>query len=166
MDPDAITWLWCLGGVALIAAELFAPHFFSGFLGVAAILVALLRWAGLFTGLIPSFVIWFVLSMALIVTLRQFAIKKLHSESIVQMTDEDVEAHGEIVEVVARISSENNLGRIRYRGTTWPAVCREGVIESGQKVRLLYRDNLNWIVESQPEIPERSAQPVQEKEKN
>lgn len=166
MSPDIITWLWLGGGVALIIAEYSLPHFFSGFLGAAAILVALLRWAGLITGFTQSFAAWAILSIVLIVSLRQFAIKKLHAESSVQPTDEDVEAHGEVVEVIARISSEDNKGRIRYLGTTWPAVSREGVIEAGEKARLLYRDNLNWIVEAHPELTERSSHPIPEKEKD
>jgi membrane protein implicated in regulation of membrane protease activity len=166
MSPDLITWLWLVSGLGLIIAEYFLPHFFSGFLGAAAILVAVLRWTGLFTDFVPSFAAWAVLSVVLIVSLRQFAIKKLHAESSVQPTDEDVAAHGEVVEVVARISSEDNKGRIRYLGTSWPAVSREGVIEAGQKARLLYRDNLNWIVEPHPELTERSSHPITEKEKN
>lgn len=166
MSPEIVTWLWLICGLGLIVVEYFAPHFFSGFLGVAALLVALLRWSGLFTDVAPSFAAWAILSVVLIVTLRQLAIKKLHAESSVQPTDEDLEAHGEVVDVVARISSQDNSGRIRYHGTTWPAISREGIIEPGQKARLLYRDNLNWIVERHPELAERSSHPVAEKEQD
>lgn len=159
-----ITWLWLASGIGLIVLEYFLPHFFSGFLGAAAIVVALLRWLGLFTDFVPSFTTWAVISVVLILTLRKLAIKKLHAESSVSSTDEDLAAVGEVVEVVTRISSENNKGRIRYLGTSWPAVCREGAIEVGEKARLLYRDNLNWIVERHPELTERSS--LVEKEKN
>lgn len=165
MNPDLITWMWCIGGLALIIAEYFLPHFFAGFLGVAAIIVGLLRWTGLVTDFVPSFLTWAVTSTVLLLTLRQLAIKKLHAESSYQMTDEDVEAVGEIVEVVSTVGHNNNQGRIRFRGTTWPAMSREGTITAGSKVRLLYRDNLNWIVEPHPSLTERSSHPVTEKEK-
>lgn len=162
MNPDLITWLWCLGGLALVLAEYFFPHFLAGFIGVGAVIVALLRWAGVFDGFIPSFIVWVITSTILLLTLRSFAIKKLGAESSYQLTDEDVDAAGEIVEVVAAINHENNQGRIRFRGTTWPAVSNEGTIPAGSKARILYRHNLNWIVEIHRELPQSSAIPQKE----
>lgn len=80
------------------------------------------------------------------------------------MTDEDVEAVGKIVEVVKEVGSGNDHGRIRFGGTTWPAVTKEGVIMAGKKARILYRDNLVWIVEPHIELEKSSSDElIQEK---
>jgi inner membrane protein len=164
MSPEIVTWIWCASGVLLIAAELVFPHFFAGFLGVAALLVAALRWIGLISSLGASVAVWAICSVILLLTLRHLAMKKLRSESHFQITDEDVEAHGEIAEVVKELNTENNQGRIRYRGTTWPAISKHGVLAPGTKVRILYRDNLNWIVEPSFEEPSSGIQREKQRE--
>src|SRR5207244_11324713 len=65
MSQELFTWIWALGGVALILAEIVLPHFFSGFLGVAAILVAALRWMGWIDSFQSSFIVWMILSVVL-----------------------------------------------------------------------------------------------------
>ena len=53
MSPDTLTWIWLIGGFVLIGLELFLPGLISAFFGIAAILVALLRWTGLISGNSP-----------------------------------------------------------------------------------------------------------------
>ena len=144
---ETITWLWLIVGLALIATELFLPGFVVVFLGIAAILVACFRWMGLLSGLVESFTVWFITSMVLLIGLRHFAMKWFPSETSYQMTDEDVEAIGTIVEVIDTVGNSDQKGRIRFAGTSWPAVTREGSISAGTKAKLLYRDNLVWTVE-------------------
>jgi membrane protein implicated in regulation of membrane protease activity len=158
MSADTITWIWFVGGLFLITTELFLPGLVVSFLGVAAILVAVFRWFGLLTGLLPSFTVWFVTSIILLISLRHFVLKWLPAETSFQVTDEDVDAAGRIVEVVKQINSGNDQGRIRYGGTTWPAISKEGVIPPGRKARLLYRDNLVWTVELYLELEESSKE--------
>jgi len=158
---DALTWFWFLLGLVLIITEFFLPGFVVIFLGVGALVTAAARWLGFFPGLAQSFFFWVISSTVLLVTLRHFAKRWLPSETSFHMTDEDVEAAGEIVEVVTPIGSHKE-GRIRFRGTTWPAICREGTISPGQKARILYRDNLIWTVEPFIELEEKKALNSQE----
>src|SRR5207248_2300786 len=109
--------------------------------------VGFLHAFGLVNGMTASLMIWFMSSVVLLISLRHMAVKFLHSESSYQLTDEDVEAAGQIVEVITTVSEDDEKGRVRFRGTTWPAVSREGTILPGQKARLLYRNNLLWRVE-------------------
>ena len=51
------------------------------------------------------------------------------------------------MKVLELVASGNSDGRIRHRGSSWPATCLEGSIPEGKKARLLYRDNLVWFVE-------------------
>lgn len=144
-DVFAFAWLTC--GALLISVEFAYPHFYSIFFGAGALVVGFLHAFGLLNNLTAAMIVWFVSSIILLISLRQMAVKSLHSESSYQLTDEDVEAAGQIVDVVATVSEDNEKGRVRFRGTTWPAVSREGTILPGQKARLLYRSNLIWRVE-------------------
>lgn len=164
MSPETITWVWFIAGVLLIGTELFLPGLVVSFLGLAAIFVAILRWFGLVSGTIASFTVWFVSSIVFLLGLRHLVLKWLPAETSFQMTDEDVEAVGKIVEVVKEVGSGNDHGRIRFGGTTWPAVTKEGVIMAGKKARILYRDNLVWIVEPHIELEKSSSDElIQEK---
>lgn len=154
MSTDAVTWVWFAAGLGLIAVELFVPHLVTGFLGLGAILVAVLRWVGVLEGPTASIVVWMISSLVLLAGLRHFVRRLFPSDRSFQSTDEDFEAAGKIVEVVHQVSSSDQNGRVRFGGTSWPAVTRQGVIEPGRKAKLVLRDNLVWIVEPVPEIEE------------
>jgi inner membrane protein len=149
---DTITWTFLIAGILLIGTELFLPGLVVCFLGAAAIIVAGLRWIGLIPGLTESLTVWFITSIVLLLGLRHFVLRWIPSDSTYELTDEDVSAVGSIVEVVQTVSDSNQQGRIRYAGTTWPAVTRQGTLLPGQKAKLLYRDNLVWVVESDQEV--------------
>jgi membrane protein implicated in regulation of membrane protease activity len=61
--------------------------------------------------------------------------------------EHDRDAMGEVVEVVEDISDDNDLGRIRFQGTTWQARSTTGVFKKGDKAQLVYRDGSLWVVE-------------------
>jgi len=149
---DMITWVWLIAGLVLIAMELFIPGLVVCFLGLGAMIVAVLRWSGLITGVVASFTVWFITSIALLIGLRHLLLRWVPSESTYTVADEDLDAVGAIVEVVQEVS-EISQGRIRYAGTTWPATTRHGTLLPGQKARLLYRDNLVWVIEPDQELP-------------
>jgi membrane protein implicated in regulation of membrane protease activity len=142
-----IPWFWFIGGLLLMATELLLPGLIVIFFGLAAVIVACLQWLGFFTGASQSFTVWIVTSIILLLGLRHFMKRWLPAESSFQMTDEEVEAAGTIVEITGP-------GRIRYGGTSWPAVTRDGNPVEGGKARLLYRDNLVWVVETYQELEE------------
>ncbi|HCF59376.1 MAG TPA: nodulation protein NfeD, partial [Myxococcales bacterium] len=51
MSPETITWIWLVGGVALMLAELIVPGAVVIFLGAAAVLIAGARGLGLIESL-------------------------------------------------------------------------------------------------------------------
>lgn len=150
MESETITWIWLAVGVLLMLSEVLLPGLVVVFLGAGAVLVALGRWLNFLEGVTSSFTAWFILSLALIIVLRQFLARFVPAEISVQSTEEDLDAQGVLVEVLEPVVSGNSSGRIRHRGSSWPATCLEGSIPEGKKGRLLYRDNLVWVVE--PEI--------------
>jgi membrane protein implicated in regulation of membrane protease activity len=145
---DLITWVWLIAGILLVVTELFIPGLVVCFIGLAAMLVAGLRWLGLLTGMVDSFTVWFLSSIVFLVGLRHLMLKWLPSERTYQMTDEDLEAVGSVVEVVEPVSRTDQKGRVRFGGTTWPATSKEGTISKGKKAKLILRDNLVWTVEA------------------
>ena len=147
MSPDTITWLWLLAGILLVASELFLPGLVAVFLGLGAMLVALLRWLGLIDGLAYSFMAWFVSSLALLVVVRSTLKRFMPSETSFTPLEEDVDLFGAVAEVVETVSPAHKDGRISFQGTTWPATSDLAEIQPGAKVTILYRENLGWRVQ-------------------
>ena len=147
MSPDTITWLWLLGGIILLASELLLPGLVAMFLGLGAMVVALLRWLGLIDSLAYSFTAWFVSSLAFIVFLRSTLQRFVPSETSFTPLEEDSDLFGAVAEVVETVSSSHTDGRISFRGTTWPATSDAAEIPPGSKVTILFRENLGWRVQ-------------------
>lgn len=146
-DPNFITWSWFIIGILLMLSELLIPGLVVIFFGAAAIIVAIGRWIGLIDTLITSFAVWVVTSLIFAIGLRRLVKRFFPADTSYQPLEEDSDAYGAIVEVIETVTDNNDSGRIRYKGTTWPAISEEGTIQKGKKVKLLYRDNLAWIVE-------------------
>ena len=147
MDPDTITWIWFGAGVIFLLAEFVLPGLVVLFLGLGAMLVALGRWLHLLEGVISSFTAWFIISLVLVIFLRQLLARFVPAETSYQSPEENLNAQGTVVEVLDAVDDQHSDGRIRFQGSSWPATCLEGRIASGNKARLLYRDNVVWVVE-------------------
>ena len=145
---DMITWIWLIAGIILILSEFLVPGAVVAFLGASAIIIALGRWSGWIDSLMESFTYWFVLSMSMVLLFRGSLTKLFPSESHVEYVDEDLDAFGEIAEVLEEISPEHEKGRIRLHGTTWAATTGTGTIPPGEKVKLIEREELVWFVEA------------------
>jgi inner membrane protein len=151
---DLVTIVFLVAGAVLLLSELFAPGLVALFLGVAALGVGGLRAVGLIESVAVSVFAWMGLSTALTVSLRNFVKKRLPAVSWKRLTDENVEAIGQVVEVLEPISEDEGSGRIRFQGTTWPAISIRGVIPKGRRAKLVVRQNLSWLVEPIDELPE------------
>ena len=147
MSPDTITWLWLLGGIILLASELLLPGLVAMFLGLGAMVVALLRWLGLIDSRAYSFTAWFVSSLAFIVFLRSTRQRFVPSDTSFTPLEEDTDLFGAVAEVVETVSSNHTDGRISFRGTTWPVTSDAAEIPPGAKVTILFRENLGWRVQ-------------------
>ena len=141
------TLIWLGVGLTLMALELLVPGLVVIFMGMAAVLVAGLQWVGLLSSLPASLAAWMSLSVVLVAALRKVIGRWLPAEVRQNLIDEDVQAVDQLVPVIAACAPDHERGRIRFQGTSWPARTLEGTIASGARARLLYRDNLSWIVE-------------------
>ncbi len=130
-----------------MAFELVAPGLVVIFMGMSAVLVAGLQWIGLLETLPASLATWMGLSVVLVAVLRRVITRYIPAEVRRDHADEQLSALGQEVEVISGCASQHHEGRIRFQGTSWPARTIEGDIPAGSRARLLYRDNLSWIVE-------------------
>ncbi len=146
---DNITTIFMIVGVVFIVSEFIIPGAVVIFLGLSAIIVGLLRYLGIVDSLVHSITWWFIISLALIILLRGVAQRFVGGEKEKSNTDEDVDAIGEVVVVVENISSGSE-GRVEFRGTTWGAISDMTILK-GTRVKIIGRDNLSWIVNSEKE---------------
>lgn len=146
-------WFWIVLGFALIVLELFIPGLVVIFLGAGALIVAFLQWIGLLESWPASISAWIGSSVLFLVFLRGLCKKFLPGEVSKGNVDEDDEAFGAVVDVMDTVRSDNAEGRIKFRGTTWSAKCIEGKIKAGEKAKIVYRDNMTWIVEQYFALP-------------
>ena len=137
---------WIVAGVVLMLLELVVPGLVLVFLGAGALVVALLVWLGLLGSWVTATTTWFIASLALLLGLRGLVQRLVPGQTETQSTDEELDAFGEIVEVAETVGPEPG-GRIRYRGTTWDALCLEQTIQAGARARIVCREDLVWIVD-------------------
>lgn len=152
MAFETITWVWVAVGLLLMLGEIVVPGLVVIFLGTGAILVGLGRYLNLINGELNSFTWWFILSLLLILLLRGILQRLFPGDSSYQSADDDADAFGKTANVVYEISIRHDKGRIKFKGSTWPAKCGVRRIKKGRKVKIVNRDNIHWIVEPADEL--------------
>ena len=133
-------------GLVLIGLEFIVPGLVVIFLGAAALLVAAAAHFGLVQGWLAAFTGWFVVSLVMVLGVRSAFTRFLPGSWVRQLTDEDLDAFGEEVDVVETVTI-NPGGRIRFRGSTWAAQTLQEELPVGTRARVVARENLVWIVE-------------------
>ena len=145
MDIDPFTFFLALG-ILMVVLELIVPGLVVVFLGAASLIVAAAAALGLVSGWLSAFTLWFVSSLILVVGVRSAFTRFLPGSFVRQLTDEDVDAFGEEVDVVESVTTRPG-GRIRFRGSTWAAQTLQEELPAGSRAKVVARDNLIWIVE-------------------
>ena len=134
-------WLWLIGGVLLLIAEIIAPGFFLVFIGAAAIA------AGLFTVL---FDLGLAGQLALFVTIgrRVYAHQNVDSADPL-LNDRAARLIGKTVTVVEAV--DDHGGRVRVGDGEWSA--RGGPADAGDRVRITGIDGNCLRVEAERVLP-------------
>ena len=141
-------WLWMIGGVLLLIAEVIAPGFFLVFIGVAAVA------AGLFTVLFDlgpaSQLALFALYAIVAVTLgrRVYAHQNVDSTDPL-LNDRAARLVGKSVTVVEAVDEHG--GRVRVGDGEWSA--RGGPAAAGDRVRITGIDGNCLRVEAERALP-------------
>jgi len=129
-DP---AWMWLIGGVVLLIAEVIAPGFFLIFIGAAAIATGLLTLAvGLAVAL--QLAVFAVLAfLAVRIIGRHFYASRYDYTSDPLLNDRVARLLGKVVVVVQAVDSHG--GRVRVGDSEWSA--RGGPAEVGERVRIV-----------------------------
>jgi membrane protein implicated in regulation of membrane protease activity len=145
IDPG---WLWLIGGVILLIAEVIAPGFFLVFIGAAAIAT------GFFTvlfglGTVPELALFVLYSAIAAMVGRRFYANRDSRSIDPLLNDRAGRLVGKIVTVVAEVDDHN--GRVRVGDSEWSA--RGGPAATGQRVRITGVEGNCLIVAPQPVLP-------------
>lgn len=148
MDNELLTWIFMVGGVLLILLEAVLPGGVAFLLGLSGIGVGVFRYFGFLEDPLTAVFAWLFSSTIMTIAIRPFINKYFKGESSYKFADEDYEAMDKIVDVIEPINDLTNSGRIRFQGISWQARSLDGDIPVGMQVRIKYRENTTWIVES------------------
>ena len=140
-------WLiWVTCGVIMMLLELILPGGVIIFLGIAAITVGSLLYLEWITSISTSFILWFIISITLLLFLRERLSMYFGGSFKVENIDEDLDLVGSQVQVVEDIQPYKK-GRVKFRETTWVARSNEK-IKVGEKALVSERDGNELVVKN------------------
>jgi membrane protein implicated in regulation of membrane protease activity len=146
VDPE---WLWLIGGVVLLIAELIAPGFFLIFIGAAAVLTG---FAALLLPLsLPLQLVLFAAVAFLAARIggrRAYSMRYEYSQDPF-LNDRTKRLLGQVV--VASQPIDSNGGRVRVGDSEWSA--RGGPAQPGDRVRIVDVDGNCLKVEPEHVLP-------------
>jgi membrane protein implicated in regulation of membrane protease activity len=148
--PDGLEpgWLWLIGGVLMLIAELIAPGFFLVFLGTAAVAT------GLFTllfgfGLTPQLALFAIYSLVALMLGRRIYANAAQQGGDPLLNDPSARLVGKVATVVAAVDQQD--GRVRLGDSHWSA--RGGPAAAGDRVRIVGVDGNCLTVEAERPLP-------------
>ena len=141
-------WLWLIGGVVLLIAEIIAPGFFLLFIGAAAMAT------GVFTilfdlGVAPQLALFALYAViALMVGRKVYANRDVNSADPM-LNDRSARLIGKVVTVVTPV--DDHEGRVRVADSEWSA--RGGPAAAGDRVRITGVEGNCLLVEPERRLP-------------
>jgi membrane protein implicated in regulation of membrane protease activity len=133
-------WGWIIIGAVLLGSELLVVDagFYLVFIGIAAALTGAVELAGVVLEPWVQWVLFSIISLALMVLFRKKFYARLRGSGIGYETG----PAGEIV-TVEQILQPGESGRLAYRGTEWTVInCSDEAFEQGQHVQISSVDGL------------------------
>ena len=142
-------WLWMIGGILLLIAEIIAPGFFLVFIGVAALA------SGAFTLLFDMPLAFQLILFTIYALVAVMIGRKVYANQAVDSTDpllNDRAARlvGKSVTVIAAV--DEHSGRVRVGDSEWSA--RGGPGRPGERVRITGVDGNCLLVEPERQLPQ------------
>jgi membrane protein implicated in regulation of membrane protease activity len=142
-------WLWLIGGVVLLIAEVIAPGFSLIFIGAAAIATGLLAML-LGASVVLQFGLFAILAfLAVRIGGRRFYASRYDYSADPLLNDRGARLLGRIVVVVEPVDSHG--GRVRVGDGEWTA--RGGPAAIGDRVRIVDIDGNCLKVEAEHVLP-------------
>lgn len=145
IDPG---WLWLIGGVVLLIAEVIAPGFFLIFIGAAAMATGL--FALLFSlGTVPQLALFALYALLAVMIGKRFYGNRHSPSSDPLLNDPARRLVGKVVTVVDTV--DDHSGRVRLGDSEWSA--RGGPAAVGERVRITGVDGNCLKVEAERALP-------------
>lgn len=141
--------VWIVSGILFMVVEFIIPGVFIVFVGIGAIFTGFLTLFFNFGFYLQIFV-WILSSFSTVIIGAPFLKKIFPSQSMYVPLKED-DSIGKIVKVVKDVNQTKNQGRIKYQGTEWNAVCKNGGIPASTYAKILARNNLTFLIEKATE---------------
>ena len=147
--PIEPAWLWLIGGVVLLMAEVIAPGFFLLFIGAAAIATGLLT-LGLGFAVPLQLAVFAVLAFLTVRIIgRRFYASRYDYTADPHLNDRVARLLGRVVVVVQPVDSHG--GRVRVGDSEWSA--RGGPAAAGDRVRIVDVEGNCLKVEPEHALP-------------
>ena len=141
-------WLWMIGGVLLLIAEIIAPGFFLIFIGAAALATG--AFALLFDlGTSSQLALFALYALLAVMVGRRFYSSASVEGHDALLNDRSAQLVGKVVTVVAPIDEQS--GRVRVGDSEWNA--RGGPAAPGERVRITGIDGNCLKVETERTLP-------------
>lgn len=141
-------WLWMIGGILLLIAEIIAPGFFLVFIGVAALAT------GAFTllfGMPLAFqlILFTIYALVAVMIGRKVYANQAADSSDPLLNDRVARMVGKSVTVIEAV--DEHSGRVRVGDSEWSA--RGGPGRPGERVRITGVDGNCLLVEPERQLP-------------
>ena len=138
-------YLWILFGIFLIVFEFFIPGILIAFFGIGAVIAGL---SSVFfeLSLTAQIFLWLISSFLTILIGGKF-LKKVFPSFDSFEPPSNIDFYGKEAKAVKKILPEKKGGRISFEGTEWDAISIGSAIQKGNKVKILSRNNLTFVVE-------------------
>jgi membrane protein implicated in regulation of membrane protease activity len=147
--PTDPAWLWLIGGVVLLIAELIAPGYFLMFIGAAGIATGLLALV-LPIGVALQFALFAILAITAVRLGGRYAYSYKYEHSTDPLlNDRAGRLLGRLV--VAEEPIDRDGGRVRVGDSVWPA--RGGPAAVGDRVRIVDVEGNCLKVEPEHALP-------------
>jgi membrane protein implicated in regulation of membrane protease activity len=127
--------IWVIAACVLAAGEIATTSFFLGPFAVGAVAAAIL--AALGVGWALSAIVFLIVSILVLMTLRPVARRHLHSGP--RLRTGTAALVGKTAIVLERVSNDEGVGVVRLDGEVWTARAfdEDRVIDAGQKVHVI-----------------------------
>ena len=141
-------WIWAIGGLLLLIAEMLAPGFFLIFIGVAAIAT------GIFTmlfglGLAPQLILFVIYTAVAVMIGKRWYAQPHEGDQEHSLNDPARRIVGRVATVVEAVDAHS--GRVRLGDSEWSA--RGGPAAIGDKVTITAVDGNCLSVEAVRTLP-------------
>lgn len=139
--------LWLVCGIILMVLELVIPGGIVFFIGLSSVITGGLWFLGVVNTWPTALVLFFILTMVLVLAFRGVTQKLVGGDSTIANTDEDLDIYGQVAKVVETIGPGQKEGRIEFQGTHWSALGNGKEINAGEQVKIICHDNISIVVE-------------------